>query len=156
MRGCYFMNFKLLTILGLILLTLCSITAIHADTYVIGNTSFSLDDGYALSEKGNNIMLYNDDYVITLSEIPYANNSGLKRTLIKMGYNFIGERNYTFDGVKINQQNYNNDGVNTCVYSFKKNGHNYVISLNLLENKTIPEYEDNPVTQIIDTMQVEH
>ncbi len=140
--------------LGLILLTLCSISAIYADdTYVIGNSSFSLPDGYALSEQGNQCVIYNDEYVLTMYEGPVLSTEQAKNNRIEKGYKLLGEKDYEFDGAEINQQNYNKEGVNTCVYTFKKNGQTYIITLNLYEDQTIPEYEDNPVTQIIDTLE---
>ena len=148
------MNFKSVFILGLVLLTLCSISAIYADTYVVGNSSFSLPDGYALSERGNQTVIYNDEYVLTMYEGPILSTDVAKNNRIEKGYTFLGERDYEFDGAQINQQNYNKEGVNTCVYTFEKNGQTYIITLNLYEDQTIPEYDANPVTQIIDTLEV--
>lgn len=148
------MKLKSVVIIGLLLLTLCSISAIYADTYVVGNSTFSLPDGYALSEKGNQAVLYNDEYVLTMYEGPVLSTEQAKIKRIEKGYTLIGERNYDFKGVEINQQNYNCEGVNTCVYTFEKNGQSYIITLNLYEDQKIPEYEDNPVTEIIDTLEV--
>ena len=141
------MKIKAVFILGLILLTLCSISAIYADTFVIGNSTFELPDGYALSEKGNQAVIYNDEYVLTMYEGPILNTEQAKNSRINKGYTLLGERNYEFNGVKINQQNYYKEAVNSCVYTFEKNGQNYIITLNLFEDQEIPEYEDNPVTQ---------
>lgn len=145
---------KAVFILGLILLTLCSISAIYADTFVIGNSTFELPDGYALSEKGNQAVIYNDEYVLTMYEGPILNTEQAKNNRINKGYTLLGERNYEFNGVKINQQNYYKEAVNSCVYTFEKNGQNYIITLNLFEDQEIPEYEDNPVTQIVDTLEL--
>ena len=147
------MKFKSLFIILLILLTLCSISAIYADTYYVGNSSFSLPDGYALSERGNQYLIYNDEYVLTMYEGPILSTEEAKNNRIEKGYEFLGERDYEFDGAEINQQNYYMDGINTCVYTFEKNAQTYIITLNLYEDQTIPEYEDNPVTQIIDTLE---
>lgn len=148
------MKIKAVFILGLILLTLCSISAIYADTFVIGNSTFELPDGYALSEKGNQAVIYNDEYVLTMYEGPILNTEQAKNYRINKGYTLLGERNYEFNGVKINQQNYYKEAVNSCVYTFEKNGQNYIITLNLFEDQEIPEYEDNPVTQIVDTLEL--
>jgi len=86
-------------------------------------------------------------------EGPILNPEQAKYNRIEMGYNLTGERNYSFNKVEINQQNYNNDGINTCVYTFEKNNKTYIITLNLYENQEIPEYENNPVTQIIDSLE---
>ncbi len=147
------MKYKSFFILLLLLVTLCSISAIYADTYVIGNSSFSLPDGYTLSEKDNQTVLYNDEYVLTMYEGPILSTQEAKNNRINLGYKFIGERDYEFDGVEINQQNYNYNGINTCVYTFEKNNQTYIITLNLFENQDVPEYADNPVTQIIDTLE---
>lgn len=146
------MKTKVLLIMGMLLFTLCSISAIYADTYVIGNSTFSLDDEYTLTQQGNQVVLYNDEYVITLYEGPIISPRKARENRINMGYTLIGERTYDFDGVTINQQNYNNSGIYSLVYTFKKNSQYYIITLNLYENQTIPEYEANPVTQIIDTL----
>lgn len=148
------MKIKAVFILGLILLTLCSISAIYADTFVIGNSTFELPDGYALSEKGNQAVIYNDEYVLTMYEGPILNTEQAKNNRINKGYTLLGESNYEFNGVKINQQNYYKEAVNSCVYTFEKNGQNYIITLNLFEDQEIPEYEDNPVTQIVDTLEL--
>lgn len=147
------MRFKSAIILGLFLLTLCCISATYADTFVVGNSTFSLPDGYSLSERGNQIVLSNGEYVMTMYEGPIISTSEAKVARINKGYTFIGERNYTHNGAKINQQNYYKEGVNSCVYTFKKNGQTYIITLNLYEDQIIPEYEANPVTQIIDTLE---
>ena len=147
------MKFKSLFIMGLILISLCSISAIYADTYVIGNSTFSLPDGYGLQEQGNQAILYNDEYVMTMYEGPVIDTAEAKEKRIEKGYEFIGERDYEFDGAQINQQNYYKDGVNSCVYTFEKNGQTYIITLNLYDDQEIPEYDDNPVTQIIDTLE---
>lgn len=147
------MKFKSIIIVGLILFTLCSISAIYADTYVVGNSSFSLPDGYTLQEKGNQVVIYNDDYVMTMYEGPIIDPDEARDNRIALGYNLTAEKNYEFDGAEINQQNYNKEGINTCVYTFKKNNQTYIITLNVFENQTIPQYEDNPVTQIIDTLE---
>ena len=148
------MKFKSLIMIVLLLFTLCSISAIHADTYMIKNSSFTLPDGYGISEQGPQTLLYNDKYVLTFFEGPQIGDDQIKDNLIANNYTFIGEDNYDFDGVNINQQNYNKNGVNTCVYSFEKNSHFYVITLNVYENQEVPEYENNPVTQIIDSLEV--
>lgn len=147
------MKLKSIMIIGLILFTLCSISAIYADTYVTGNSTFSLPDGYTLQEKGNQVVIYNDEYVITMYEGPIISTDEAKEKRIGMGYNLIGERDYEFDGAEINQQNYNKEGITTCIYTVEKNNQTYIISLNVDDTKPLPEYEDNPVTQIIDTLE---
>lgn len=112
-----------------------------------------MPDGYGLQEQGNQAILYNDEYVMTMYEGPVIDNEEAMQKRIEKGYAFIGERDYEFDGAQINQQNYYNDGVNSCVYTFEKNGQTYIITLNLYEDQEIPEYDDNPVTQIIDTLE---
>lgn len=147
------MKNKTMTVTILMLLTLFSLTAAYADTYVINNSTFSLPDGYTMIEQANQVVLYNDEYVMTMYEGPIISPEEAKYKRINMGYELTGERNYTFDKVKINQQNYYNDGINSCIYTFKKNNKTYIITLNLNEDQQIPEYEDNPVTQIIDTLE---
>ncbi|RAP53653.1 MAG: hypothetical protein BZ138_00205, partial [Methanosphaera sp. rholeuAM270] len=90
----------------------------------------------------------------TMYEGPILSTEEAKYNRINKGYTLIGEKDYDFNGVKINQQNYNCEGVNSCVYTFKKNGKNYIITLNLYEDQKIPEYGDNPVTEIIDTLEI--
>lgn len=148
------MKFKSVFMVCLILITLCSVSAIYADTYVIGNSTFSLPGGYTMNERDNQVVLYNDTYLLTIYEGPIISTAQAKENRIGMGYTFLGERNYSFDGAKINQQNYNYEGMNICIYTVKKNNQTYLISMILFENDEIPDYEDNPVTEIIDSLEV--
>ena len=147
------MKLKTLVILGLFLFALCSFSAVYADTFVVGNSSFSLPDGYMLQESGNQVILSNDEYVMTMYEGPILDTNKARTNRINNGYELIEELNYTFDKAKINQQNYKKDGIISCVYTVKKYGQTYIITLNLYENQIVPEYGDNPVTMIIDTLE---
>ena len=106
-----------------------------------------------MTERGDQTVFYNDDYLLTFYEGPVINTTEAKNNRIDMGYNFLGERDYEYDGAKINQQNYNYNGFNTCIYTVEKNNQTYILSLILFENQEIPEYEDNPITDIIDTLE---
>ena len=147
------MKLKSVVILGLFLFALWGFSAVYADTFVVGNSSFSLPDGYMLQESGDHVILSNDEYVMTMYEGQIIDTNMARTNRINSGYTLMGEQNYTFGKAKINQQNYMKDGIISCVYTVKKYGQSYIITLNLYDNQTVPEYEDNPVTMIIDTLE---
>jgi hypothetical protein len=151
-EGLIIMKIKTILFALLMLLTLCSASALYADTYVVGNSTFSLPDGYTIVEQANQVAIYNDDYVMTMYEGPILNPEQAKYKRMELGYDLIGERNYSFNKIKINQQNYNKNGITTCVYTFGKNNKTYIITLNVYEDQKIPEYENNPVTHIIESL----
>ncbi len=146
------MKIKSILLMVVLLFTLLSVSTIYADTVHMGNSTFSIPDGYTITESDNNLVIYNDDLAIVMYQGPIIDPSVAKQKRIDMGYDFLGEDTYVFEGTRINQQNYNNGGINTCVYTFKKNNKTYIITLNVDENADIPSYQDNPVTEIIHTL----
>ncbi len=131
-------------------LTLVSISSVSADTIYFGNSTFNVPDGYTLIDNDTSeIILYNDTTAITMYEGPIIDPEDAKENRIAMGYTLIGEADYYAGNVKINQQNYQDNGIISCVYTFNKNGKDYIVTLNVDEDTPVPEYEDNPVTEII-------
>ncbi|MDO5825153.1 MAG: hypothetical protein Q4Q22_02125 [Methanosphaera sp.] len=147
------MKFKSVFLVGVLLLAFLSVSAIYADdTVVYGKSSFSIPDGYTLMEQDNQMVMYNDDYVMSIYEGSIIDTSKARDNRIKKGYNLVEEKNYTLDGIKINQQSYNSKGYNCLFYTFKKNNKNYIVSLVVDENKPIPADEDNPAIGIIQSL----
>ncbi len=137
---------------GVLLLTLLSVSAISADTIVMDNYTFEMPDGYVLIENDTQLVMYNDQYIINLYQGPIINTTIAKQKRINNGFTFLGEENYDFDGIKINQQNYNIDGYNDCIYTFKKNNKDFIVSIMVDEKDPVPDYENNPVTGIINSL----
>ncbi|RAP54732.1 MAG: hypothetical protein BZ137_00630 [Methanosphaera sp. rholeuAM130] len=147
------MKFKSVFLVGVLLLAFLSVSAIYADdTVVYGKSSFSIPDGYTLMEQDNQMVMYNDDYVMSIYEGSIIDTSKARDNRIKKGYNLVEEKNYTLDGIKINQQSFNSKGYNCLFYTFKKNNKNYIVSLAIDENKPIPADEDNPAIGIIKSL----
>lgn len=130
-----------------------SISTLYAeDTVVYGKSSFTIPNEYTLMEQDNQMVMYNDDYVISIYEGSIINPSKARDERIKHGYNFIDEENYTIEGVRVNQQNFYSTGYNCLFYTFKKNNKNYIIGLVIDENKPVPADDDNPVMSIIHSL----
>lgn len=147
------MKTKTLIVLLLMILTLFSVTSINAESIIVGDTTFTMPEGYILDEDdGDQVVIKDNTTAITVYNGPIESTETAKQNRINAGYKLLGERTYDVDGVEVNQQNYNKDGINSWVYTFKKNYNTYIITFNLDENATIPEYEDNPVTEIINTL----
>ena len=146
------MKIKSIFMIGVLVLTLVTASAIYADTVVVGNSSFSIPDGYTVVENGTQTILYNDDVAITMYQGPIIDPSEAKQKRISSGYTFIEDADYEYAGATINQQNYKSDGVYTCVYTLEKNNKTYIITLNVDEKNEVPSNEDNPVTEIIRTL----
>lgn len=147
------MKFKSIFLVGVLLLAIFNVSAIYAeDTVVFGKSSFSIPDGYTIMEKENQMVMYNDDYVMSIYEGSIKDPANAKDARINSGYNFVDEKNYTLEDIQINQQNYNSVGYNCLFYTFKKNDKNYIISLVVDENKPIPADDVNPVIGIIQSL----
>lgn len=114
------MKIKSMIIMGLLVLTLLSVSTIYADTVNIGDSTFSMPEGYTLVEKDNQLVMYNDTVAMTIYEGPILDPSEAKQKRVNMGYELIGERNYTYANADINQQNYYLEGVYSCVYTLEK------------------------------------
>lgn len=147
------MKYKSIFFVGIILLAFLSVSAIYADdTVVYGKSSFNIPDGYTITEKDNQMVMYNDDNVISIYEGSIIDPAKAKEKRMKNGYNFVDEKNFTIDNIQVNQQNYKSTGYNCLFYTFKKNNKNYIIGLVINENKPIPSDDVNPVIGIIHSL----
>lgn len=147
------MKIKSIVLVLVMFLTLVGISCVCADTVHFVNSSFEIPDGYTIIDNDTSqLIIYNDTTVLTMYEGPIVDPVEAKENRVAMGYTLIGEADYYAGKVKINQQNYQDDGIITCVYTFTKNGKDYIITLNVDEDDPVPEYEDNPVTRIIYTL----
>lgn len=144
---------KRLVLVFIILLASLSVSVIYAeDTVSFGKSSFNIPEGYTLMENDNQLVMYNDDYVISFYEGSIIDSAKAKDERIKKGYNFVDEKNYTVDNVKINQQNFVKSGYNCLFYTFNKNNKNYIIGLVFEDTKSIPADDVNPVIGIIHSL----
>lgn len=148
------MKAKSIFLVLLITLTLFSITAISAEDATVGDSTFTVPDGYTINETdGNTVTLIgNDNTAIAIYSGDIKSIEDARQSRLDAGFTLSGEQTYDANGIQINQQNYKKDGFNSCVYTFKKNDKDYIISFNLVEGQDIPSNEDNPVTGIINSL----
>lgn len=149
------LNIKALAIISLLLVA-ASMTVVFAQDATVGTSTFEVPDGYNVNGTFDKMALLTDGKSVIIVVEGAGNVSTGKQNLESKGYSLIGENTYAFDdksGITIHQQNYNKDQYNSCLYIFKKNNKDYVITYTLPEGTSIPSNEDNPVTTIIDTLE---
>ncbi|RAP51300.1 MAG: hypothetical protein BZ138_05510 [Methanosphaera sp. rholeuAM270] len=146
---------KVIFFIGLLMLALVSTTVIYAETVNVGNSSFSLPEGFAVySTKGDQVALLNGN---TTAIRVYNNESHydvevLKEYRLKLGYTLTGEDDYDFEGIKINQQNYTKDNTTTALYTFTKHDKFYMIAVSVLNGYSVLNDYDNAVNEIIQSL----
>ena len=150
------MKIKTIFCIGLFILTLISITGISAEAVDVGNSSFTVPEGFEVySVEPNQVALLNgnesairvfsDDSVVDDSEV-------LKEYRLKLGYTLTSEDNYESDGIMINKQIYTKDNTTTSAYQFTKNNKTYRIVVSVLNGYSVLEDYDYAVTEIIQSL----
>jgi len=150
------MKIKTIFSVGLFLLVLVSLTGIYAETVTVGNSSFTLPEGFEVYSvepnqvallNGNEsaIRVYSDDSVEDDSEV-------LKEYRLKLGYTLTSEDNYESDGIMINKQIYTKDNTTTSAYQFTKNNKTYRIVVSVLNGYSVLEDYDYAVNEIIKSL----
>ena len=147
------MKAKSIVLIVLLLLAVVSSTVIYAETVNVGDSSFTLPEGFTVNETDNHqVVLENGSSVIVVYQGDNVNAEDAKQKRIKDGYTLTGEKTYDAGNIEINQQNYNKYSVNAYVYTFTKKDKNYVIVLTLSEGDIIPEKENNPINEIVHSL----
>ena len=147
-------NMKLLTLISL-LLTIVSMSVVFAENTDVGSSTFEIPEGYTVNGTFENTTLLTDGESAIIIVESESDISAARDSLEDKGYSFLGENTYAFDedGIIIHQQNYNKDEYTSCLYVFKKNNKDYIITYTLPEGVSIPSNENNPVTGIIDSLE---
>lgn len=149
------MKNKAIFCIALLVLTFISITTIHAETINVGNSSFTVPEGFTVySATGDQVALLSGN---TTAIRVYNNESHydvdmLKEYRFKLGYKLTGEDNYNFEGIMINQQNYTKDNTTTALYTFTKNDKFYMIAVSVLNGYSFLEDYENAVNEIIQSL----
>ena len=148
------MKAKSIFLVLLMTLTLFSITAIYAEEATVGDSTFTVPDGFSINETTDNTVTLtgNDNTAIAIYSGDTKSIEDARQSRLDAGFTLSGEETYDVNGIAVNQQNCNKDGINSCVYTFNKNGKDYIISYNLVEGQDIPSNEDNPVTEIVNSL----
>jgi len=148
------MKIKAIFCIGLFLIALVSLTGIYAETIDVGNSSFTIPEGFNVySAEENQVALLNGNTAIRV----YTNENPedyeeLKYYRQKLGYNLTGEDDYDFEGIMINQQNYTKDNTTTSLYTFTKNDKYYRIAVSVLNGHTFLKDYENTVAEIIQSL----
>lgn len=149
------MKIKAIFCIGVILLALVGITGTYAETVNVGNSSFTLPEGFTVySTEENQVALLNNNTttIRVYSDENNYDNDVLKEYRLKIGYTLTGETNYDFEGITINQQNYTKDNITASAYSFRKNDKFHMIVVCVLNGYEVLETYDNTITEIIQTL----
>ena len=150
--GIIIMKFKSIIIIGLLFLSLLCVTTVYADTVEYDNSTFTIPEGYTIVERDNQLVMYDNDSVITLYSGEIISIEDARRNRINSGLTLLDESTYNLNDVRINQQNYSKDGMICCTYTFRKNNKDYIISYITYEDYRRPLNEPNPVSMIIQSL----
>ncbi|RAP47714.1 MAG: hypothetical protein BZ135_01680 [Methanosphaera sp. rholeuAM6] len=147
------MKIKSIMILTLILLTLIGITAIDAETVSFANSTFTIPEGYVINETySDSVVLSNNTTFIVVYSGEVVSIEKARQNRLELGFRLLDEDNYDADGIEINQQNFHKFNITACIYTFTKNNKNYIITYTIMDNQDIPEKDDNPVTEIFNSL----
>ena len=153
------MKYKYLFLSFMLLILACSVVAISADEDYgsIGDYTFDIPDGYQIVNKTDNMLSMQEDtnhaIVISLPDV-IKDSDDFKAQLEKQGYEFGDEDNYTVGNFNINQYNYNKDTYQGSLYICDDgNDSPILITLVVPADEDAPSSDDNPVTQIINSLE---
>ena len=153
------MNYKYLFASLMLLILACSITAIAAaDDYAsLGDYTFDIPSGYEVLSDTNNMITMQADQdhaiVMTLPD-SVKEPDEFKAQLEKQGYKFGDEDNYTVGNFDLNQYNYDYQDYQGFLYICDDgNDSPILITLVIPADEDVPSEDDNPVTQIISSLE---
>ena len=149
------MKIKTILCIGLFLLTLISITGIHAETVDVGNSSFTVPEEFEVySVEENQVALLNGN--TTAIRVLIDDNGEdldvLNEYRLKLGYTLTSEEEYEYEGIMINKQIYTKDNTTTSSYQFTKNDKTYRIAVSVLNGYSALEDYDYAVNEIIQSL----
>ena len=143
----------------MLLILACSVVAISADEDYgsIGDYTFDIPDGYQIVNKTDNMLSMQEDvnHAIVMSLPDTVKSSDeFKASLEKQGYEFGDEDSYTVGNFDINQYNYNYEKYQGFLYICDDgNDSPILITLVMPADEDAPSSDDNPVTQIIKSLE---
>ena len=153
------MKYKYLFLSLMLLILACSVVAISADEDYgsIGDYTFDIPDGYQIVNKTDNMLSMQEDvnHAIVMSLPDTVKSSDeFKASLEKQGYEFGDEDSYTVGNFDINQYNYNYEKYQGFLYICDDgNDSPILITLVMPADEDAPSSDDNPVTQIINSLE---
>ena len=153
------MKFKYLILSFMLLILVGSIAAIAAeeDYGSLGDYTFDIPDGYEIVNKTDNLLSMQEDtdHAIVMSLPDEVKSSDeFKADLEKQGYEFGDEDNYTSGNFEINQYNYNKDTYQGFLYICDDgNDSPILITYVMPADEDAPDPDDNPVTQIVNSLE---
>lgn len=148
------MKTRTIKLLLLLFLITASTSTIYAQTICIGTSTFTIPEGYIINENDtNHVKISNENISIDIYTGDKVSLYEIKKKYEIDNEILIDESTYIMEGIEITQQNYASLDLNTVVYSFRKMNTDYVITLNIESYLPIPEKEDNPVNEIIHSLQ---
>lgn len=128
-------------------------SVIYAEDVNVGNSTFTIPEGYVINETNDNsIVLSNNSTFIVVYAGDVVSIEEARQNRLKLGFRLLDEDNYDKDGIKINQQNFHKFNITAYIYTFTKNEKDYIVTLTILDNDKIPEDENNPVTEIFNSL----
>ena len=153
------MKFKYLLLSFMLLILVGSIAAIAADEDYgsLGDYTFDIPDGYQIINKTDKILSMQEDpdhaIIIALPD-EVKSSDEFKADLEKQGYEFGDEDNYTSGNFEINQYNYNKDTYQGFLYICDDgNDSPILITYVMPADEDAPNPDDNPVTQIVNSLE---
>lgn len=149
------MKIKTIFCIGLFILALVSVTGIYAETVDVGNSSFTLPEGFEVySVEENQVALLNGNTsaIRVYSDDGNDDSKLLKEYRLKLGYTLTSEEEYEYEGIMINKQIYTKDNTTTTAYQFTKNNKNYRIAVSVLNGYSVLEDYDYAVNEIIHSL----
>ena len=136
-----------------------SVASIAADEDYgsLGDYTFDIPAGYEIVNQTDNLlsMQQDTDHAIVMAlpdEVKSADE--FKADLEKQGYEFGDEDTYTSGNFEISQYNYNKDTYQGFLYICDDgNDSPILITLVIPADEDVPSEDDNPVTQIVNSLE---
>jgi hypothetical protein len=146
---------KYLFIILITLILATSVTAVAAgESASINGCKFEIPDVFEIYNQSSDVIVINNDDLDVISI--YAPSQSftadeLKEELIKQGYTFKAEdtSEYENSGIELTTQNFEYENMFIITYIFTVDDQLVQITFIPHDKNNIPEYEDNPVTDII-------
>lgn len=118
---------------------------------------FEIPDEFETYNQSSEMIVINNDDNDVISIYAPSNNftaKQLKKELVKGGYEFLAEDTHEFEdtGVDVTLQNYEYNNMIVCTYLFTADDQLIQITFVPHDRDNVPEYSENPVTDIIDSI----
>ena len=149
------MKFKYLFLSLMILILASSIALVAAEEASLGDYSFNVPDGYEIVNQTDNLvsMQSDPDHAIVMSlpdEVKSA--ADFKKSLEAEGYKFGDEDTYKAGDFDVSQYNYEYQDYQGFLYICEGEDNPILITLVMPADEDAPSPDDNPVTEIINSL----